>query len=42
MPGRFITSQIQYSAQRTKPFLLQGILYKFGQDNMFHQVLGSK
>jgi len=33
---RFSTSQRQYLAQRTKPFVLQkGVLYIFGQDNKF-------
>ncbi len=32
---RFITSQRQYLAQRAKPFVFQGVLYKFGQKNTF-------
>jgi len=40
MPKRFITSQKQYLAQRTKPLVLQeGILSKFGQDNKYRWVL---
>jgi hypothetical protein len=36
MPKRFTTSQRQYFAQSTKPFVLQkGILYRIGQDNRF-------
>jgi hypothetical protein len=32
----FTTSQRQYLVQRVKPFVLQdGVLYRFGQDNMF-------
>jgi len=43
MPKRFTTSQRWYLAQRTKPFVLQeGILYIFGQDNKFRQVLQPK
>jgi hypothetical protein len=38
-PERFITSQKQYLVQKAKPFVLQGVLYKFGQNNMFHQVM---
>jgi hypothetical protein len=38
----FITSQRQYLTQKAKPFVLQGVLYKFGQDNRFHQVLQPK
>jgi hypothetical protein len=30
MLKRFITSQRQYLAQKAKPFMLQGILYRFG------------
>jgi hypothetical protein len=37
MLERFIISQRQYLAERTKPFVLQeGVLYKFEQDNKFH------
>jgi hypothetical protein len=37
MPKNFTTSQRQYLAHRAKPFVPQeGILYRFGQDNMFH------
>ncbi len=40
MPKRFTTSQRQYLAQWVKPFVLQeGVLYRFGQDNRFCQVL---
>jgi hypothetical protein len=40
MLERFTTSQRQILAQRIKPFVLQeGVLYRFGQDNMFHRVL---
>jgi hypothetical protein len=43
MPKRFITSQRQYLGQKAKPFVLQeGILYWFGQDNKFHQILQPK
>ncbi len=43
MPKRFTTSQRQYLAQRAKPFVLQeGVLYIFGQDNKFCQVLQPK
>jgi hypothetical protein len=39
----FTTSQRQYLVQRVKPFVLQeGLLYKFGQANMFCQVLQPK
>jgi hypothetical protein len=34
------TSHKQYLAQKIKPIVLQdGVLYRFGQDNMFHHVL---
>jgi hypothetical protein len=39
MLERFITSQRQYLIQRVKPFVLQGVIYKFGQNNKFHQVM---
>jgi hypothetical protein len=40
MPQRITTSQKQYLAQRTKPFVLQeGVLYKFRQYNKFHWIL---
>jgi hypothetical protein len=40
MPERLTTSQRQYLTQRAKPFVLQeGVLYTFGQDNKFCQVL---
>ncbi len=39
MLKRFTTSQRIYFAQRAKPYVLQGVLYKFGQVNMFCQVL---
>ncbi len=43
MPKKFTTSQRQYLAQRVKPFVFQeGILYWFGQDNKFHQILQPK
>ncbi len=42
MPERFITSQRQYLAQIAKTFVLQGVPYKFGQDNRFRQVLQPK
>ncbi len=43
MPKRFITSQRQYLGHKAKPFVLQeGILYWFGQDNKFHQILQPK
>jgi hypothetical protein len=43
MPKRFIASQRQYLTQRIKPFRLQkGVLYIFGQDNRFRQVLQPK
>jgi hypothetical protein len=43
MPERFTTFQQQYLTQKTKPFVLQeGILYIFGQDNRFCQVLQLK
>ncbi len=43
MPKRFTTSQRQYLAQKAKPFVLQeGVLYIFGQDNKFCQVLQPK
>ncbi len=31
----FITSQRQYLTQKAKPFVFQGVLYRFGQDNKF-------
>jgi hypothetical protein len=39
MLERFITSQRQYLTQITNPFVLQGILYKFEQDNKFYRIL---
>ncbi len=43
MPERLTTSQRQYLAQMAQPFMLQkGILYIFGQDNMFRQILQLK
>jgi hypothetical protein len=43
MPERFTTSQRQYLTQRAKPFMFQkGVLYRFGQDNKFCQVLQLK
>jgi hypothetical protein len=43
MPERFTTSQRQYLAKKAKPFVFQkGILYIFGQDNKFRQVLQPK
>jgi len=40
MPKRFSTSQRQYLARRTKPFVFQkGVLYVFGQNNKFCLVL---
>ncbi len=40
MLERFTTSQRQYLAQRAKPFMLQEeIMYRFGQNNKFHQIL---
>jgi len=38
----FTTSQRQYLTQRTKPVVLQGILYRFGQDNRFCWILQPK
>jgi hypothetical protein len=35
MLERFIASQRQHVAQKVKPFVLQGVLDRFGQDNMF-------
>jgi hypothetical protein len=43
MLKRFTTSQRQYLTQRAKPFVFQeGLLYKFGQDNRFRQILQPK
>jgi len=43
MPKILTTSQRRCLAQRTKPFMLQkGVLYKFGQDNRFFEVLQLK
>ncbi len=43
MLERFPTSQRQYLAQIVKPFMFrEGVLYKFGQDNKFRQVLQLK
>jgi hypothetical protein len=36
MLARLTTSQRQYLAQRTKPFVFKGVLYIFRQDNRFH------
>jgi hypothetical protein len=42
MHGRHTTSQKQYLAQKVKPFVFQGVMYIFEQDNMFRQVLQAK
>jgi hypothetical protein len=42
MPERFTTYQRQYFSERVKPFVLQGVLYRFGQDNKFRRVLQPK
>jgi hypothetical protein len=42
MPERFTTSQRQFLTQGAKPFVLQKVMYKFGQDNRFHRVLQLK
>jgi hypothetical protein len=40
MPKRLTTSQRQYLTQRVNPFVFQkGVLYRFGRNNRFHQVL---
>jgi len=43
MTQRFTISQRKYLPQKAKPFVFQkGTLYRFGQDNQFHQVLQPK